>query len=93
MIALLQRFYDVDSGTISIDGVDLRKVSLKWLRATLGLVSQEPVLFATSIIENIRYGKDGATDEQVYAAALNANAHDFITGFPNGYDTYVGEKG
>ena len=89
----MQRFYDVDSGTISIDGVDLRKVSLKWLRATLGLVSQEPVLFATSIIENIRYGKDGATDEQVYAAALNANAHDFITGFPNGYDTYVGEKG
>uniref|UniRef100_A0A2H1VIQ3 Mitochondrial potassium channel ATP-binding subunit n=1 Tax=Spodoptera frugiperda TaxID=7108 RepID=A0A2H1VIQ3_SPOFR len=91
---LLERFYDVDAGQVTIDGVDVREMDCKWLRGrALGIISQEPVLFATTVKENIRYGRPEASDEDVYRAAQTANAHDFIVGFPNGYDTLVGERG
>ena len=90
--ALLERFYDVDSGSVSIDGVDLRHLDPKWLRGrAIGYINQEPVLFATSIIENIRYGRPGATDQEVIEAAKAANADNFIRSFPSGYDTVLGE--
>ncbi|KAL4703100.1 hypothetical protein ACJJTC_018137 [Scirpophaga incertulas] len=92
--ALLERFYDVDSGMVTIDGVDVREFDSRWLRGrALGLISQEPVLFATSVRENIRYGKPEASDEEVTRAAMTANAHEFITAFPDGYNTLVGERG
>ncbi|RVE46215.1 hypothetical protein evm_009105 [Chilo suppressalis] len=92
--ALLERFYDVNDGQVTIDGIDVRELDCKWLRGrALGLISQEPVLFATSVRENIRYGKPEATDDEVIKAAMTANAHEFITGFPAGYDTMVGERG
>ncbi|XP_067937710.1 mitochondrial potassium channel ATP-binding subunit-like [Watersipora subatra] len=91
---LLERFYDVDGGEITIDGVNIRDCSPKWLRGRcIGFISQEPVLFATSVLENIRYGKPGASDAEVKEAAILANAHDFITKFPSGYDTVLGERG
>ena len=91
---LLLRFYDVDSGFITIDDEPLQNINPSWLRGhVMGFVSQEPVLFAASIKENIRYGRPDATDEQVYEAAVQANAHDFIKEFPLGYDTFVGERG
>jgi ATP-binding cassette subfamily B (MDR/TAP) protein 1 len=92
-IQLVERFYDPDDGKVTLDGVDLTKLNVKWLRQQIGLVGQEPVLFGGSIAENIRYGKPGATDEEVVAAAKSANAHVFIEEFPKGYDTDVGEKG
>ncbi len=91
--ALVARFYDPISGTVSLDGRDLRTLDTRWLREQIGTVSQEPVLFACSIEENIRYGRMEATREQVIAAARAANAHTFIEGFPEGYDTLVGERG
>ncbi|XP_053614586.1 mitochondrial potassium channel ATP-binding subunit [Plodia interpunctella] len=92
--ALLERFYDIDRGQITIDDVDIKDFDVKWLRGrALGLISQEPVLFATSVRENIRYGKPDASDDEVYKAAMTANAHEFISGFPEGYDTLVGERG
>ncbi|KAG6472902.1 putative multidrug resistance protein [Zingiber officinale] len=93
VIALLERFYDPLAGGILIDGIDIRRLQLKWLRSQLGLVSQEPALFATSIKENILFGKEGATMEEVVAAAEAANAHSFISQLPQGYDTKVGERG
>ncbi|KAJ8718094.1 hypothetical protein PYW07_006024 [Mythimna separata] len=92
--ALLERFYDVNSGQITIDGVDIRDMDGKWLRGrALGIISQEPVLFASSVKENIRYGRPDASDAEIYRAAQTANAHEFILGFPEGYDTLVGERG
>ncbi|KAJ8717438.1 hypothetical protein PYW08_005837 [Mythimna loreyi] len=92
--ALLERFYDVNSGKITIDGIDVRDMDGKWLRGrALGIISQEPVLFATSVKENIRYGRPDACDAEIYRAAQTANAHEFILGFPDGYDTLVGERG
>ncbi|CAL4970905.1 unnamed protein product [Urochloa decumbens] len=93
VIALLQRFYDPSAGEVTLDGVDIRWLWLKWLRAQMGLVSQEPALFATSIKENILFGKEDATEEEVVAAAKAANAHNFILQLPQGYDTQVGERG
>ncbi|KAF8691347.1 hypothetical protein HU200_040478 [Digitaria exilis] len=93
VIALLERFYDPSAGEVTLDGVDIRRLRLKWLRAQMGLVSQEPALFATSIRENILFGKEGATEEEVVAAAKAANAHNFILELPQGYDTQVGERG
>lgn len=91
---LIERFYDVNSGQISIDGVDIRSLDPAWLRSNvIGFINQEPVLFATSILENIRYGRPDAADSEVIEAAKMANAHDFITAFPDGYDTIVGERG
>lgn len=90
---LLTRLYDATSGVVSLDGHDIRTVEPRNLRSHIGVVSQDPVLFATSIRENIRYGNPEATDEEVEEAAKQANAHDFITGFRQGYDTIVGERG
>ena len=81
VIALLQRFYDPDSGQITLDGVEIRELQLKWLRQQMGLVSQEPVLFNESLRANIAYGKGGdATEAEIIAAAEMANAHKFISG-------------
>ncbi|CAM8897209.1 unnamed protein product [Rhodiola kirilowii] len=94
VISLLQRFYDPDSGTITLDGIEIQKFKLKWLRQQMGLVSQEPVLFNNSIRDNIAYGKEGNADEsEVLAAAELANAHKFISSLSQGYDTVVGERG
>ncbi|KAG0723901.1 ATP-binding cassette sub-family B member 8, mitochondrial [Chionoecetes opilio] len=91
---LLERFYDVNRGSITIDGEDLRSLDPSWLRGRIiGFINQEPVLFGTSIMENIRYGFPKATDAEVIEAAKTANAHEFIKGFPDGYDTVVGERG
>ena len=91
--ALIPRFYDPQEGTVTLDGVDVRQLDPEELRGHIGAVSQEPILFATSIRENIRYGRPNATDEEVEAAARAANAHTFITSFPEGYLTLVGERG
>ncbi|XP_066584500.1 mitochondrial potassium channel ATP-binding subunit [Prorops nasuta] len=92
--ALLERFYDVDEGSISIDGMDIRTLNSSYLRRNvLGYIDQEPILFATSIMENIRYGKPDATDEEIIGAAKEANAHEFISMFSDGYETKVGERG
>ncbi|CAG9460904.1 unnamed protein product [Pedinophyceae sp. YPF-701] len=93
IIALAERFYDPESGSVTLDGRDLRTLRVSWLRQQMGLVSQEPALFATTIAENIRYGKPGATDEEVMEAAKAANAHKYISSLPNGYATWVGERG
>ena len=92
-VALLERFYDCTSGSISLDGVDIRRLNVRWWRQQIGLVSQEPVLFAKTIRENIAYGRSGATQQQIEDAARMANAHDFIMSFPKGYDTLAGDKG
>ncbi|EOY12565.1 Multidrug/pheromone exporter, MDR family, ABC transporter family [Theobroma cacao] len=92
-IALLQRFYDPIEGEVFLDGYKIRRLQLKWLRSQMGLVSQEPVLFATSIKENILFGKEGASMEDVINAAKAANAHDFIVKLPEGYETHVGQFG
>ncbi|MEZ4314206.1 MAG: ABC transporter transmembrane domain-containing protein [Polyangiaceae bacterium] len=91
--SLLLRMYDPDAGKILLDGNDLRELSPSFLRRTIGIVSQEPLLFSTSIRENIRYGRPDATDAEVEAAARAANAHGFIGKFPERYDTLVGERG
>ncbi len=82
-IQLLQRFYDPLNGSISLDGIDLKQLNLKWLRTQIGVVNQEPILFATSIADNIRMGRDDVTQEEIELAAKNANAHDFIMTLPN----------
>ncbi|XP_058153975.1 mitochondrial potassium channel ATP-binding subunit isoform X1 [Dasypus novemcinctus] len=92
--SLLERFYDPTAGAVLLDGRDLRTLDPSWLRGqVIGFISQEPVLFGTTIMENIRFGKLDASDEEVYAAAREANAHSFITSFPQGYNTIVGERG
>jgi ATP-binding cassette subfamily B (MDR/TAP) protein 1 len=93
VVSLIQRFYDPQAGSITLDGFDLRALQLRWLRSRMGLVSQEPTLFATSILDNIKYGNERATLEEVRAAAKAANAHAFVSGLPAGYATQVGEKG
>ncbi|XP_051127142.1 ABC transporter B family member 15-like [Andrographis paniculata] len=92
-VSLLQRFYDPLGGNILLDGVDIDKLQLKWLRSQMGLVSQEPALFATSIKENILFGKEDASMEEVIEASKASNAHNFINLLPQGYDTQVGERG
>ena len=93
VVSLVERFYDPDQGQVLVDGVDIKTVQLRWLRQQIGLVSQEPVLFGTSIKDNIAYGKDDATDEEVEGAAALANAASFISKMPKGYETLVGERG
>ena len=92
-INLVSRFYDVDRGVLSIDGVDVRKIRLQDLRTQIGVVPQEPVLFTGTIAENISYGKPGAEFDEIMDAARTANAHKFIMAKPDGYDTMVGERG
>nr|XP_033787986.1 mitochondrial potassium channel ATP-binding subunit isoform X2 [Geotrypetes seraphini] len=92
--ALLERFYDPNQGAVTLDGIDIRMLDPSWLRGqAIGFISQEPVLFGTTIMENIRFGKPGASDEEVYAAAEQAGVDGFIQSFPDGYNTVVGERG
>ncbi|XWS53429.1 hypothetical protein CRYUN_Cryun10bG0001100 [Craigia yunnanensis] len=95
VISLLQRFYEPDSGRITLDGIEIRKLQLKWLRQQIGVVSQEPVLFNDSIRANIAYGKaaGNATEAEIIAAAELANAHNFISSLQQGYNAVVGERG
>lgn len=93
LCSLIPRFYDVTDGSICVDGVDVRDLKLKCLRNNIGIVQQDVYLFAGSIIENIRYGRPGASDEEVYEAAKKANAHEFIMSLPEGYDTDIGQRG
>ena len=93
LCSLIPRFYDVTAGSIKIDGTDIRDVTLKSLRNQIGMVQQDIYLFAGTIFENIAYGKPDATKEEVIEAAKNANAHEFIMSFPNGYDTDIGQRG
>ncbi len=91
--SLLLRFYDVSKGAIEIDGQDIRKLTLKSLRQSIGIVQQDVYLFTGSIKENISYGRPGASDQEIIEAAKKANIHDFIMSLPDGYDSYVGERG
>ncbi|KAH0973353.1 hypothetical protein GBA52_025509 [Prunus armeniaca] len=93
VISLLQRFYDPLEGEISLDGIAIDKLQLKWLRSQMAAVSQEPSLFSTTIKENILFGKEDGTIEEVIEAAKASNAHNFISQLPQGYDTQVGERG
>ncbi|WCJ22615.1 ABC transporter B family member 11 [Euphorbia peplus] len=94
VISLLQRFYDPDSGHITLDGIEIQEFQIRWLRQQMGLVSQEPVLFNETIRANIAYGKDGhASESEIIAASELANAHKFISSLQQGYDTVVGERG
>jgi ATP-binding cassette subfamily B protein len=93
LMSLLIRFYDPQRGRIELDGVDIRDITLRSLREQISVVLQEPLLFSGTIEDNIRYGRLDATAEEVAAAARGANAHDFIVGFPDGYDTEIGENG
>lgn len=93
LCSLLPRFYDVNDGSISIDGEDIRNFTLHSLRSSIGIVQQDVYLFAGSIRDNIAYGKPTASDEEIIEAAKKANIHDFIEALPDGYDTYVGERG
>ena len=91
--SLLPRFYDVTGGKITIDGKDIRNLTLESLRETIGLVQQDVYLFCGTIRENIAYGKPGASQKEIESAAKKANIHDFIMGLPDDYDTFVGERG
>ncbi|CAN1353018.1 ABC transporter B family member 4 [Linum perenne] len=93
VISLIERFYDPQSGEVLVDGINLKEFQLKWIRQQIGLVSQEPVLFASSIRDNIAYGKDGSTDDEIKAATELANAAKFIDKLPQGIDTMVGDHG
>lgn len=93
LCSLIPRFYDVTDGRILVDGQDIRKVTLKSLRDQIGMVQQDVYLFAGTIMENIRYGKPDATEAEVIEAAKNANAHEFIMSFPDGYETDIGQRG
>jgi len=93
MCNLIPRFFDVTHGKITVDGMDIRDVTLKSLRDHIGMVQQDVYLFTGTVKDNIRYGKLDATDEEIVQAAKNANAHDFIMELPDGYDTYVGQRG
>lgn len=90
LILLILFFFVGLAGQVLLDNVDIKTLQLKWLRDQIGLVNQEPALFATTILENILYGKPDATMDEVEAAASAANAHSFITLLPNGYNTQVG---
>lgn len=92
--SLVERFYEPSAGNIKLDGYKLSDISPYWLRSNvLGFIEQQPVLFGTSILENIRYGKPDAGEEDVYAAARLSQSHDFVTALPDGYATHVGERG
>ncbi|MDL2251177.1 ATP-binding cassette domain-containing protein, partial [Lachnospiraceae bacterium OttesenSCG-928-J05] len=93
LCSLIPRFYEVSGGAILVDDMDIRDVKLADLRRNIGIVQQDVYLFAGTIMDNIRYGKYEATDEEVIRAAKRANAHDFIMSFPEGYDTDIGQRG
>lgn len=93
LCSLIPRFYEVSEGVIKVDNIDIRDISLKSLRRSIGVVQQDVYLFVGSVKDNIKYGKPDATDEEIVEAAKNANAHEFIMGLPEGYDTYIGQRG
>jgi ATP-binding cassette subfamily B protein len=93
LCSLIPRFYEVSAGQILLDGTNIKEICLRSLRQNIGLVQQDVYLFAGTVAENIRYGKPGACLEEIIVAAQKANAHDFIMGLPNGYDTDIGERG
>jgi ATP-binding cassette subfamily B protein len=93
LASLVPRFYDVTAGRVTVDGVDVREVRLASLRRSIGVIAQDPFLFSATVRENIAFGVPDATDEAVEAAARAAQAHEFIEGLPEGYDTLVGERG
>ena len=94
VVALLQRFYDIDSGTITIDGNNITDLDLQWLRSRIGYVQQEPQLLGLTIRENLLYGVDrNVTQSELESACRDANAHDFILSWSEGYETMVGERG
>ena len=93
LFQLLLRFYDPESGEIAIDGIDIRKLRIADLRRLYALVPQDPVIFGTSALENIGYGRPQASREEVIEAARAAEAHEFLSALPEGYDTYLGERG
>ncbi|XP_068479702.1 ABC transporter B family member 19-like [Phaseolus vulgaris] len=93
IFALIERFYDPTEGIITLDGHDLRTLQVKWLREQIGMVGQEPILFATSILENVMMGRDNATKEEAIAACIAADAHSFISSLPLSYDTQAGDRG
>lgn len=93
MCSLIPRFYEVSEGSIKIDDKDIRDITLKSLRKNIGVVQQEVYLFAGTVMDNIGYGKPGATEEEIIEAAKNANAHEFISELPEGYRTYIGQRG
>lgn len=93
LCSMIPRFYDVTEGCVKLDGKDIRDIKLKELRRQIGIVQQDVYLFAGTVLENIRYGKPEASDEEVVRAAMAANAHEFIMGLPQGYDTDIGQRG
>ena len=93
LCSLLPRFYDVTGGSVLVDGQDVRGLTLESLRSAIGIVQQDVYLFSGTIRDNIAYGKPGATDEEIIAAAKRANIHEFVMGLEDGYDTFVGERG
>jgi ABC-type multidrug transport system fused ATPase/permease subunit len=93
LLSLLPRFYDPVEGRVLLDGVDIRDLTLRSLRAQISLVLQEPLLFAGTIADNIRYGRLDATQEEIEEATRQANAHEFVTALPDGYETVIGERG
>lgn len=93
LLQLVQRMYDPLRGAVLLDDNDISKLNVKWLRDNIGVVGQEPILFATTIASNIALGKPGATQEEIEQAAIEANCHDFIKKLPSGYDTMIGERG
>jgi len=93
VIQLLQRFYNPASGSICVDGTDIRELNVKWLRSKIGVVSQEPVLFSTTIAENIKFGREGVTQAEIEQATKESNAYDFICKLPQKFETMVGERG
>ncbi|KAJ3619098.1 hypothetical protein MTP99_005885 [Tenebrio molitor] len=92
-IQLIQRFYDATSGSVTIDDKNIKNLNLTWLRNKIGVVGQEPALFAATIADNIKYGNQSATQDDIEKAAKKANAHDFIKSLPRGYNTLIGERG
>src|SRR5690606_12185718 len=93
LLNLIPRFYEPDEGRVLVDGVDVRDVTLRSLREQIAVVPQDVYLFNTSIMENIRYGRLEASDEEVIEAAIAANVDEFATRLPDGYDTVIGERG
>lgn len=93
MCSLIPRFYEVSDGSITIDNKDIRDITMKSLRRNIGVVQQEVYLFAGTVMDNIRYGKPEASEEEIIEAAKNANAHEFIRELPDGYHTYIGQRG
>src|SRR5690606_9959878 len=93
LCSLVPRFYDVSDGEVLLDGIDVRNIRLSSLRRNIGIVQQDVYLFTGTILENIRYGKPDASLEEIIQAAQKANAHDFIMKLPNGYDSFIGQRG